>query len=262
MERYQRGKGKKRLLGSHQKCWIWGRNAVLETVEAGRWPVMELWLSEALPPELLDRAQAAARKQNIEPGIVPPEELIQRCHTAEHQGFLAKMSEFPYLDGAALDQIMGKKVPFIVILDGIQDPYNFGAILRSSEVFGADAVILAEHKQVGVTSMVARSSAGAVNRIPIIRVPEMGPVLHQLIRRGIGVIGTDAEAAQTIDQCDFKVPTAVVIGNEGQGLSDAVEILCTGKVRIPQEGAIGSLNAAVAASIFFYEISRQRRCGG
>lgn len=257
MERHRRGKGKQKLLGSHQKCWIWGRNAVVETLAAGRWKILELRLSTLLSPELLDQAHSLAARMGIVPTIEAPEVLTSLCHTSEHQGYLARMTDFPYADAAPLIQAL-PPTPFCVILDGLQDPFNFGAIIRSAEVFGAQAVFIGETGQVGVTSMVVRSSAGAVNRIPIVRVPDLEALTGELKTRNIRVVAASEKATGNLMDNDFRTGSAVVIGNEGVGPRPGLLSLCDSVVKIPQVGHIGSLNAAVAAGIFFYEVRRQR----
>lgn len=257
MERHSRGRGKQKLLGSHQKCWIWGRNAVLETLTAGRWKILDLHLSSQLPPAQIELARSQAAGQGLEPVLEDAEQLSRLCHTTEHQGYLARMTEFPY---AALEPVLAAlpAVPFCVILDGLQDPYNFGAIIRSAEIFGADAVFINESGQVGVTSMVVRSSAGAVNRIPIVRLPDVLAAVECLRGRGVQVVAASEKAEYDLMSHDLKTGTAIVIGNEGVGPRPELLRHCNAAVRIPQVGQIGSLNAAVAAGIFCYEVRRQR----
>jgi 23S rRNA (guanosine2251-2'-O)-methyltransferase len=257
MERHSRGKGKKKLLGSHQKCWIWGRNAVMETLQAGRWSIVDLYLSRQLPTDCLDQAGALAAPVGLVPVIEDPEVLSRLCHTTEHQGYLARMTDFPYSDEA---QVMAgfPSLPFCIVLDGIQDPYNFGAIIRSAEVFGANAVFIGESGQVGVTSMVVRSSAGAVNRVPIVRVGDVEALVVRLRATGLRVVAASEKAEGVAAAYDFKRGTALLMGNEGVGPRPALLSQCDTVIKIPQVGCIGSLNVAVAAGIFCYEIRRQR----
>jgi 23S rRNA (guanosine2251-2'-O)-methyltransferase len=262
MERYQRAQGKPRLLGNHQKCWIWGRHPVLETLRAGRWPVFELWLDAALVDESVREALACAELLKIPVNRCSTDEILRLCHSAEHQGYLAKMGEFPY---AEEDQLFGEgrtEAPgFYLLLDGIQDPHNLGAILRSAEVFGATAVVLAGQGQVGVTRQVARSSAGAVNRVTLVQSSDLPSLAGRLKHAGVRVVGASEKATEAIDQFDWRGPVALVVGNEGHGHSPEMTEQIETWVRIPQDGQIGSLNAAVAAAICCYEIRRQRRMG-
>lgn len=264
VERYKRGKGKKNLLGSHQKCWIWGRNLVLETLAAGRWPIVELFLSDALDAETRTSSVARAASLGVPVEVVTPAALENMGHTREHQGYLARMSPFPYVD---LESVLPSSdsrgdAPFFVMADGIQDPFNLGAVIRSAEVFGANGVIIQESGQTGVTSMVARSSAGAVNRVPVARVESLEAAAAILAAGGITLVGASEKAEASLDACDFRGPVCIVVGNEGFGLSPAIQDRCDVRVRIPQQGHVGSLNAAVAAGIFFYELRRQRRQPG
>lgn len=258
MERHGRGKGKKRLLGSHQKCWLWGRNVVLETLSAGRWEILELYLVDTLEKGLLAEVQALARVRNVPVRIEPVEVLEKYCHTQEHQGLLARMAEYPYCgESELIGSLSGPSL--VMILDGIQDPYNFGAILRSAEIFGAQAVFIPLAGQVGVTSMVARSSAGAVNRLPIARVESLEETIGSLQDRGIIVVAASEKAETALGEHDFNKPVAIIVGNEGRGVSPGLLERCDRTLRIPQMGSIGSLNAAVAAGIFLYEAARQRQ---
>jgi 23S rRNA (guanosine2251-2'-O)-methyltransferase len=259
VERYKRGKGKKPLLGSHQKCWLWGRNLVLETLAAGRWPIADLFLADSLPADAIASATARAQALGVAVSVSPAGDLEKLGHTSEHQGHLARMNEFPYapFEDLPLASADGH-TPFYVMLDGIQDPFNFGAILRAAEVFGADGTIIAAIGQVGVISMVARSSAGAVNRIPIARVESLCAAAEVLQGRGVVLVGASEKASTDISVCDLKRPVCIVMGNEGVGLSPAILAWCGETVRIPQHGRVGSLNAAVAAGVFFYEVRRQR----
>lgn len=260
MERHGRGKGKKRLLGSHQKCWLWGRNLILETLRSGRWDVLDLFLAASLEEDVLADCRHMADARGVPIRVEPPEYLERLCHTTEHQGFLARMAEFPY----AAEKEMLESLPpasASVLLDGVQDPYNFGAILRSAEVFGMDGILIPAAGQVGVTSMVARSSAGAVNRIPIARVESLEATAGLLRARGVAVVAASEKGSVAIGEYDFRRGVAVIIGNEGRGVSPGLLGLCDAVLRIPQKGRIGSLNAAVAAGVFFYEVARQRGMG-
>ncbi len=257
VERYGRGKGKRKILGSHQKCWIWGRNLVLETLRAGKWPILDLHLADRLAPELIDEAQQMAAEQTVAVEVEPAEVLTRRCRSAEHQGFLARMSPFPY-DKAGRVLADQSPSPLYVILDSIQDPYNFGAILRSAEVMGVDAVIVAAAGQVEVTSLVARSSAGAVNYVRIVKTDDLLRFVQTLKQGDIAVIAAAQQSTTQLSDCDLRRPTALMIGNEGSGICAELLQWADEQVSIPQYGRVGSLNAAVAAGILLYEARRQR----
>jgi len=257
VERSKRGKGKRRLLGSHQKCWIWGRHVVTETLRAGTWRPVELHLADSLPANVRRSVFQAAETQQIPVRIEASDRLRQLCGSAEHQGLLAKMPEFPYADADELCRQHSPQ-PLFVLLDGLQDPYNFGAIVRSADAFGVEAVVIPGGGQVGVTSLVTRASAGAVNFVPIARVNNLCEFAPTLKQTGAVIVGTDQSANRPLDACDFRRPVALVIGNEGEGISPEMRRCCDDLVAIPQLGRVGSLNAAVAAGILFYEAARQR----
>lgn len=257
VERYRRQKRKPALLGNHQKCWLWGRHVVAETLRAARWPVLELHLSDRLPDDDLAFAEQWSRSGEAMLTIEPFDRLTDLCHSREHQGFLAKMAAFPY-DQAEEVLSAAKSRPLFGLLDGLQDPHNFGAVIRSAHVLGVDALFVPSHGQVEVTAQVARSSAGAVNHIPIAQAEDIVALAVQLRSRGIRVIGTSQRATQPINDCDLTRAAAIVIGNEGTGIRDELLAVCDELVTIPQFGAVESLNAAVSAGILFYEAQRQR----
>ena len=257
VERYRRSKGKQKLLGSHQKCWIWGRNVVLETLRCGKWSPLELHLSEQLSADQLQEGRGFAEKLGVPVKETSPDRMKQLCKSEEHQGYLAKMPPYPYDDAETL---LGTPPvnPFFVVLDSIQDPFNFGAILRCADVMGVDAVIVREKQQVDVTSLVARTSAGAVNHIFLARVPDLCELVRKLQSLKIDVVAAHEKAEKIVSECDLHGPTAIVIGNEGAGIDDDLLNLCDQQVTIPQYGHVESLNAAVSAGILLYEVRRQR----
>lgn len=260
VERPRRRRRKQKLLGSHQRCWIWGKHPVVEALTAGKWLPLAVHLSEALTEQELAANRALAGRWNIETIIESPDELWKRCHSSEHQGYLAKMPPFPYDDA---ETVLSKlaALPLCAILDGIQDPYNFGAILRSADALGVQAVFVGTTHQADVTSLVARSSAGAVNHIPIAQVDELVELVNALQQRGIRVVAASEKAEYSVDAYDFREPTAIVIGNEGRGVRPDIIAACDSQVRIEQTGNVASLNAAVSAGILFYEARRQRSRG-
>lgn len=255
--RSKRQSGKRAVMGNHQRCWIWGRQAVLETLRAGRWPILELHLSDALPAVDLDRARRLAEKLDIAIQIESPTTLARICRADDHQGYLTKMPPFPYEDADALLKCRPQQ-PFYLLLDQIHDPFNFGAMLRSADALAVDAVYVSTAGQCEVTSLVARASAGAVNFVRLARVPDLGNWIQTLRQAGIVVVGTASNAKEDVSQHDFRGSAAIVLGNEGAGVRSEILDICDARVGIRQRGHVGSLNAAVAAGIFLYEVSRQR----
>ena len=253
---------KPRLLGSHQKCWLWGRYVVLETLRAGRWPVVELHLAEDLAPERRREAESLAASLGVPVRVASSDHLLRLCHAKDHQGFLAKMAEFPYASAeavlAAAEPGRRTAPPLYAVLDGVQDPHNLGAIARSAEVLGVDALFIGGKGQVGVTAAVARASAGAVSRLPLCRVDDLVGLADALRRAGVALVGASEKAGKALADYDFTRPTALIIGGEAGGIRPALRQRCDALVRIPQHGAVGSLNAAAAAAVCFYEARRQR----
>lgn len=259
VERYRRGKKKRKLLGNHQKCWIWGRNLILETLRGQTWVPVDLLLSDELPGEFRTEAEGLADEQEIPIEWVSPERIRQVCGTGEHQGYAARMPEFPYAPPETLTELIERtQLPLIVMCDRIQDPFNFGAILRSADGFGVTAVVIPIKQQVGVTSLVARTSAGAVNHVPIMQVESLAETTDVLQSAGIAIVACSEKTNRPLSDCDFRMPAAIVLGNEGVGVSEEVLKKADSRVRIPLSGKVESLNAAVAAAIVMYEVSRQR----
>ena len=259
VESYRRGsrKPKSALLGNHQKCWIGGRNVVVEALRSGRWLPVEIVVSESLDDAVRTEIGELAGAATIPVTFAPHERLTELSHSREHQGCLAKMPPFPYVSLDAVLNSAGQS-PLVVLLDSLQDPFNFGAICRVACVFGADAVIVGRQRQVDVTQQVARSSAGAVNRIPIAQTDDLVAAIESLKARGLLVLAATLSGRQSICEFDFTQPVAIVIGNEGQGVRPELIAACSAEVTIPQASNFDSLNAAVAAGVMLYEAHRQR----
>ena len=238
------------LLGSHQRCWIWGRNVVRETLRAGLWRPYQLHLAgEREQVEICELAERTEIPLTWESAA----RLTQRCGASDHQGVIAKMPPFPY---APVSELLGARPQRLMISDHLQDPFNFGAMIRIADCFGASGILIPRERQVGVTSQVARSSAGAVNYIPIARSDDLIADVRRLKEDGTRIVGASERAATTLPSADLQGPLAVVFGNEGVGISPELLAECDVTVSIPITSALGSLNAAVAAGIIFYEIAK------
>lgn len=249
---------RRRLAASHSRSWLWGRHAVVELLEAGRWQPLELRVAERMERELKERVTARAKALDVPWSEHPFEKLTDWCGTTEHQGLLALMPPYPYAD---LEAVLAASRPpaLFLLLDRIQDPHNFGAILRSAEVFRVDGVIVGGREQCEVTPHVARSSAGGVNYLSICRVEDLATALQRLSAvPDLDVAAATTDGAQLASEHDFRRPTILVLGSEGSGLDPRLLTFCRTTVRIPQGGRIGSLNVAVAAGVLLYEIRRQR----
>ncbi|TWT58820.1 putative TrmH family tRNA/rRNA methyltransferase [Thalassoglobus neptunius] len=246
-------------MGNHQRNWIWGRHAVMESLRAHQWLPDELHLApEVLDSNILREATRRAQSSGITTHEETAESLTQLCHARDHQGLVARMPEFPYCSLDILDKHPDNSQKFALVLDRIHDPFNFGSILRSADLFGVSTVLIGEREQVGVTSHVARSSAGAVNFLKICRVPNLCEASQRLIDTNYQLIAATEKSSTPPSRIDFQRPTAIVIGNEGTGIDPDLLKLATATCTIPQSGHIDSLNAAVAAGILCYEVARQR----
>lgn len=257
VERSRRARGKHKLLGNHQRSWLWGRNLVRETLLGERWPLVELYLADDLAPAQIAEATRLAERLGVPVRIAPPQRLQQLAHTGEHQGYLARMGPFPYTPAETLLDAAPER-PLFLILDAIQDPFNFGAMLRSAAAFGVAGVFVGTQRQVPVTSLVARSSAGVVNRVGIAQVDDLVAFVHTLQQRGIRVIGATEKAVAPLTEQDFCGGTAIILGNEGTGIRAELLAVCDALGRIPLAAAVDSLNAAAAAAVFLFEANRQR----
>jgi len=231
------------LMGSHQRCWLWGRHLILETLRAGRWPIVELRIDRRLDQDDLRAVSDLAAERSTPVITETAERLTQLCGASDHQGLLAKMRPFPY---RTLDNIIAPQPPptALVMLDRIQDPYNFGAVVRAAEVLGMDGLIVGRE--------------GQVNALPIVEVPDLAQAAQQLRGAGFSVLAADASSGVPIARQDLTTPTLLVLGNESTGVSPALIDECDATVKIPQAGRIESLNVAVAAGILCYELRRQR----
>ncbi|WP_298868054.1 23S rRNA (guanosine(2251)-2'-O)-methyltransferase RlmB [uncultured Gimesia sp.] len=256
--KHSRGKKNKPLLGNHQKCWIWGRNAVMDTLSAGFWPMWELHLSEELNGELKTQAEQLASQLSIPVSFASNKDLTQKCRASDHQGMIAKMAPFPYSSPEEIIERTTSSALYL-ILDRIQDPYNMGAIIRSAEILGALGIFTGTDEQCEVTSLVCRTSAGAVNRIPVAEVTDLAQLCRELKDSGISVVGTAMQAPDILSNYDFCQPSAIVVGNEGMGINTELLAECSHLVRIPQQGETESLNVSISAGIMLYEASRQRK---
>ena len=235
-----------------------------ETLRAGRWPVVELLADEELPDEERIALQTLAAGHETIVRLVPAKRLTDLCRAQDHQGYLARMGEFPCGTLDDLSTILsdftrpGATVPLFVICDRIQDAHNFGAILRCCDAMKVDGVIIAERSQASVTPHVARSSAGAVNFQTIIRANELTAAVDVLKKFGVKILAATEKTETTLWEADLRQAVAVVIGTESTGIEADLLNHCDQQVSIPMLGHVTSLNAAVAAGIILCECRRQQ----
>lgn len=238
---------------------IYGRHSVESALESQR-TLNRLWVNSKLRYDSRFRPLIVAAKAN---GTVIDEvesaRLSQMTQGANHQGIVAQVSPYEYV---ALESLVeqakaGARRPVIIAADGITDPHNLGAIVRSAEAIGAQGIVIPQRRAVGITSTVSKVAAGALENIPIARVVNLGRSLEYLKTAGFWIYGLAAEAAKPIHTADFSAPVVLVVGAEGSGLSLSVQNLCDVLVSIELKGKTPSLNASVAAGMALYEIYRQ-----
>lgn len=264
--------------GNHQRGWLWGHHAVLETLSTGTWPVLEIYANEVAlqqHSELLRARQA----EGIPLQIVDNARLQQLSRSSEHQGLVMRLGGFPYCSLESFSQMLGEAMaehaiassaaeltparlalapPLVVICDRLQDAFNFGAILRCCDGVRVVGVIVGDHAQAEVTPHVARSSSGAVNHLRIVKVNDLLGAAKFLKTQGMQLIAADSNTRQSVWDAELRGATALVIGSEASGIEPELLAICDHRVCIPMQGRVTSLNAAVAAGILLYEIRRQQ----
>lgn len=239
--------------------WIWGRHPVLEALRAGRARSV-LVAAGRKPAPVLQEIVALAKERHVPFREASPTEVDAVAPGANTQG-VAALVETPHLD--SMEELLTlthdrREVAFILILDQMQDPHNFGALLRTAEAAGVQAVVVPDRRSAPLSGTVAKTSAGALSHLPILTVNNLVRALDELKQSGIWVMGLDAAARVSLFEADLSVPLALVVGGEGEGLRRLTRDHCDLLVGLPMRGAIASLNASVAGSIALYEGVRQR----
>lgn len=237
---------------------ISGRNPVIEALKANT-PINKIFLAKGTTGSTRE-IKALAREKNIPLQEVEPEKINQLAENKAHQGVLAMMATREYIE--IEDLVRGSKEreepPLLVILDELEDPHNLGAIIRTVDAVGASGVIIPKRRSVSLTETVAKASAGAVEYVPVARVPNLVQTMEYLKQEGFWIVGADAEAEEIYWKSDLKGPLALVVGGEGKGIGRLVKEHCDFLIRLPMKGHINSLNASVSAALILYEVSRQR----
>lgn len=237
---------------------IEGRNPVIEAYRSGK-TIDKLFVLDGCQDGPVKTITREARKQHTIISYVSKERLDRLSETHHHQGVIAIAAAYDY---ASVDDILAKarekgEAPFIFLLDGIEDPHNLGAIIRTANLAGAHGVIIPKHRAVGLTATVARTSAGALNFTPVAKVTNLGAAMDELKKEGLWFVCADMKGEVMYRQ-NLTGPIGLVIGNEGEGVSRLVREKCDFTASIPMKGDIDSLNASVAAGVLAYEIVRQR----
>ena len=239
---------------------IEGRNPVIETLKSGR-PINRILLARDIGrhgaiAEVLHLSQA----RGIPVQYVARRVIDESSTTSAHQGVIAyaAVKEYVALENLLIISRERNEPPLYCILDGIEDPQNLGAILRTAEASGIHGVIIRSRRAVGLTAAVAKASAGAVEYVPVARVSNISQAVVTLKRSDVWVVGIDPTGKIDYSQVDFRLATAIVVGGEGKGLSDLVKKRCDSVASIPMRGKITSLNASIAAALVMYEAFKQR----
>lgn len=238
---------------------IYGLNSVAEALKARGRAFEWVGVAKERHDLRLQRVIEECRKISIPVRFLPRVELDRMAGTGAHQGVVAVTSAKQYAD---LDDVIASKrgeYSLIVVLDGVEDPHNLGAILRTADAVGANGVVIPERRASGITGTVAKSSAGASEHLPVAKVTNISRTLEELKSKNIWTVGLDERGGQAYDTVDYKMDCAVVLGAEGKGLHDLVKRKCDFLVSIPMLGKVPSLNVSVAAGVVLYEIARQRR---
>ena len=240
---------------------IFGIHPLLEALEAGR-EIDKVMMRRGLRTEESARILALSRERSVPVQFVP-EERLGRLTQRQHQGVIAFISEIEY---TPLEELVARvyeegRAPFIVLLDGLTDVRNFGAIARTAECAGVDALVIPERGSVSVTADAVKTTAGALHRIPVCRVSSIAAAVGLLQSSGVRVVAASEKAEERYTETALQLPLGLVMGAEDHGVSTDVLRMADSITRIPQVGAIGSLNVSVAAGILIYEAVRQEQLG-
>lgn len=243
---------------AYEELMIEGRNAVIEAFRSGK-TIDKLYLLDGCQDGPMATIRREAKKHSTIVKYVDKERLDQMSPTGKHQGVIAAAAAYSYAEVDDILENARKKgeEPFLFLLDGIEDPHNLGAIIRTANLAGAHGVIIPKNRAVGLTATVARTSAGAINYTPVAKVTNLAKTIEELKKEGLWFVCADMNGTAMYD-LNLKGAIGLVIGNEGEGVSRLVKEKCDMTAAIPMKGEIDSLNASVAAGVLAYEIVRQR----
>lgn len=236
------------------KDWIYGKNAVYEAVKKN-----DGLTQVVLSKEGKDEKLVAMCKKNRIPVAFEDRLFFSKNAKGNHQGYMALKESYAYVDlEDMIERIPQGKQPLLIMLDGLEDPHNLGAILRSADAIGADGIIIGKNRSVSLNATVAKVSTGAIEHVPVCQVTNLARTLEKLQKQGFWVVGTDMHDAVDYRQVDYNIPLVLVIGSEGFGISRLVLEKCDYKVTIPMVGHVNSLNASVACAVMLYQIYNYR----
>ena len=246
---------------SFESSVIYGVLPVLELLRSNSRKIEKIMIADGAREKRIQEIRDAARANGIVIQKTPRENLLKYVEAgANHQGVVALTAAAAYADAdEILAEIAAKENALVLILDGVEDPRNLGAILRVAECAGADAVFIPEHRAVGLTETVVKTSAGATEYVKIAKVKNLNRLIEDLKKHNIWVIGTSAEAATDYNDWDWTTKSALILGGEGKGLHRLVAENCDALVKIPMRGQIESLNVSVACGVVLFEANRQKK---
>lgn len=237
---------------------IMGKNPVIEALKSGR-DINKILIAEGSQGGQMQQVIGLAKASNVFVQFVPKKKLDQIAE-GNHQGVIAQVAAYQYAELDDLFHAAEKKneAPFFLLLDEIEDPHNLGSIMRTADAVGAHGIIIPKRRAVGLTATVAKSSTGAIEHIPVVRVTNMARTIDELKEKGIWIAGTDAKGREDYRQFDGTLPLGLVIGSEGKGMGRLIRDKCDFLIHLPMSGHVTSLNASVAAALLMYEVYRKR----
>lgn len=238
---------------------IFGRNSLLELLKGTR-TIETIYVTEGDKEGSINKILSEAKDKKILIKYVDKKKLDALSNRGNHQGIVARVTDYNYCEIEDILNLAKKKKekPFILLLDEIEDPHNLGSIIRTAELTGVHGIVIPKRRAVGVTSTVYKTSAGAVDKMLVARVTNLSQVTEDLKKEGIFIYGADIEGEEYSHKADFSGPCALVIGNEGKGMSQNMKEKCDKLIKIPMVGELNSLNASVAGGILMYEVMKGR----
>lgn len=236
--------------------YIYGKNTVFESLKGNK-PVYEVYMMKNVKDEKL---MALAKKKNVKVNIVAQKSVLNNLvRNVVHQGIVAQVEGYDYYEiDKILSSIPPHKQPLLLMLDGLEDPHNLGAILRTCDSIEVDGVIIGKNRSVGLTPTVAKVSTGAIDYVKVAQVTNLSRTLEDLKKKGFWVVGCDLDESQDYRAVDYNMPLVVVVGSEGFGISRLVKSQCDFNVVLPMCGHVTSLNASVATALILYQIYNSR----
>tara|TARA_B100001123_G_scaffold194516_1_gene221712 strand:- start:1955 stop:2695 length:741 start_codon:yes stop_codon:yes gene_type:complete len=242
-----------------QQEWLYGLHAMQAVIENEPERLIEIWVLKGRDDERLINIVNQARRFGVSVQFCNRKVLDDKVKGEQHQGIVARAKPAKTLDESDLDRLLDTTpVPLLLVLDGVTDPHNIGACLRTADAAGAHALIVPKDKSGGLTGTARKVACGAAEVVPFIQVTNLSRTLKQLQDKGVWVIGTAGEAEQLIYDCKLSGPMALVMGAEGKGMRRLTRETCDELVKLPMAGSVSSLNVSVATGVCLYEIVRQR----